>query len=87
MSAPEMIALCCPNCREAIYRPLPWFRQAYGTCPHCGGGVAAGQFAELLAAVEAEFDAQIEELLSGRSCSGGCCGSHEPPSPREIGSD
>lgn len=91
MTFPEMIALPCPNCRQAIYRPLPWFRKSYGTCPRCGGGLAAGQFDELLEAIEREFDARIDELLGGQedqACSGGCCGGQQcPSSPREVGDD
>lgn len=89
MTTPEMISLPCPNCQAVIYRPLPWFRRTFGTCPHCGGGLAAGQFAELLDAIEREFDAQIDDLLDGQGaqgCAGGCCGRNKPPSsPREVG--
>lgn len=77
MAAPEMIALDCPNCARAIYQPLDWFKKTYATCPHCGSGVAAGQFAPLVGALEQEFDAAVEEMLGGRAgAAGGCCGKH-----------
>jgi hypothetical protein len=91
VTTPEMISLPCPNCQAAVYRPLPWFRRSYGTCPHCGGGLAAGQFAELVDAIEQEFDARIEELLGSQgdeACTSGCCGrQRSPSSPREVGDD
>jgi hypothetical protein len=88
VNEPEKISLPCPTCQAAIYRPLSWFRRVYGTCPHCGAGLAAAQFAQLLDAIEREFDARIEELLGDRGCAGGCCGRDKiPPSPREVGDE
>ena len=91
VSTSEMISLPCPNCQAAIYRPLAWFRRTYGSCPHCGGGLAADQFAELLDAIEQEFDARIDDLLGDggdHACAGGCCGRQQvPSSPREVGDD
>ena len=91
MNESEMISLPCPTCQTAIYRPLSWFRRTYGTCPHCGTGLASGQFAELLDAVEREFDARIDELLGGQDqpgCSGGCCSrNRSSSSPREVGDE
>lgn len=88
MSMPEMIELPCPNCQAGLYQPLAWFRARYNTCPQCGGGFSVDQLAPLLDAIEAEFDARIDELLQEKACAGGCCGrQQEPPSPREVGSD
>lgn len=88
MSTPEMIALPCPNCQASLYHPLAWFRSNDNTCPQCGGGISPDQFAPLLNAIEEEFDARIDELLQEKTCDGGCCGRHhDPPSPREVGSD
>ena len=91
VNEPEKISLPCPTCQATIYQTLSWFRRVYGTCPHCGAGLAAGQFAELLDAIEREFDARIEELLGERGqqgCSGGCCGRDKiPSSPREVGDE
>jgi len=87
VSLAEMIELPCPNCQEGLYRPLAWFRARYNTCPRCGGGISVDQLAPLLDAIEAEFDARIDELLQEKTC-GGCCGrQQEPPSPREVGRD
>lgn len=90
MSSQEMIALPCPACGEPIYRPLAWFRRTYGTCPHCGGGLSAEQFAPLVSAAEQAFDDHIDEMLgvSAQGCSG--CGGghcHPPASPREVGDE
>lgn len=76
MQTEEMIALDCPNCGAALYRPLAWFKKTYGTCPACGGGVAAKQFAAALMSIELELDASVEEMLRGRSATG-CCGRHQ----------
>ncbi len=74
MLAEEEIALPCPYCRGEICRPLAWFKQPYFTCPECGGGLAAGQFAPLVEELEQAFEASIEEMVQGRpsGCSCGC---------------
>ena len=73
MHAEPNIALDCPSCRETIYAALSWFKQTYSSCPHCGQGLAAGQFAAIIADLEQAMDQSIEELLHGPT--GGCCGS------------
>ncbi|PLX94579.1 MAG: hypothetical protein C0621_05220 [Desulfuromonas sp.] len=81
MIAEENVALDCPSCGAEIYAPLSWFKKEYGTCPHCDGGVAAGQFATRLAEIEEAFDAHIDEMLQPEpSCgcgatatTGSCC--------------
>jgi len=72
----ELIALDCPYCEAEIYRPLTWFRQPYFTCPACGGGLAAGQFATVVDEIDAALEASVAEMLEGQSaCGGGCrCG-------------
>jgi len=72
----ENISLDCPACGEAIYRPLSWFRKTYSTCPACGAGLAAAQFASALEAIEQEFEASDDELVHGKPSGGGCCGRH-----------
>ena len=74
MHAEPNIALDCPYCRETIYAALSWFKQTYSSCPHCEQGLAAGQFAAVIADLEQAMDESIEELLHGPA-SGGCCGS------------
>ncbi len=72
MPSQERIALECPYCRGEIYQPLAWFKQAYFTCPACGGGLAAGQFAPIVEELERAFEASVEEMLLGKP---GCgCG-------------
>lgn len=73
MIAEETITLDCPCCRAAISQPLSWFKKTYATCPHCGGGLAAAQFAEQLAAIEEAFDAAVDDMVRGAPTSGGCC--------------
>jgi hypothetical protein len=72
--AEEEIVLECPYCRADICRPLPWFKQTYFSCPACGGGLAAGQFETLLAALEEAFETTVEQMVQGEP-PGGCCGS------------
>ena len=77
MDQSEIITLDCPYCRVDIRQPLAWFKQAYFTCPACGGGLTEGQFAGIVADLEAAFDASIDEMLQGRSgcnCGSGGCG-------------
>lgn len=68
------IALDCPYCKEPIYATLSWFKQAYFTCPNCDKGLADGQFAVAVTALEDAMDASIEEMINGQT-GGGCCGS------------
>ena len=80
----EMIALDCPYCQACLIKPLSWFKQSYATCPVCAGGIAAGQFATLVEALEQAFDASVEETILGTrsggcgcnsgGCGGGSCG-------------
>lgn len=71
----EEIALDCPYCHQEIYRPLSWFRQPWFTCPHCGGGLAAGQFEQLVNDIDAAIDQHIAEMIAGPpGC--GCGGAH-----------
>jgi len=68
----EAVALECPYCSGEIFRPLAWFKQDYFTCPACGGGLAAAQFAPLVEELEQAFDESVEEMLRGKP---GCgCG-------------
>ena len=77
MFTDEKVALDCPCCDETIYRPLAWFRQAYFTCPQCGGGLAASQFDAALEEIERAFDTRIEEQVRGEPRQGcGCGGCH-----------
>ena len=59
MSNEETVVLACPCCQGELQRPLGWFRQPYFTCPACGGGLAAGQFAPLVAELDAAFEASV----------------------------
>jgi hypothetical protein len=70
--AAEEIALDCPYCRQEIYRPLAWFKQAYASCPACGGGLMADQFAKLVQDLEQAMEAQIDDMVQG----GRVCGCH-----------
>jgi len=73
--AEEQIALECPYCRAEIYRPLAWFKQTFCTCPACGGGLTAGQFAPIVEELEQAFEASVEEMLRGKpgcGCGGDC---------------
>lgn len=72
MSAEPNIALDCPYCHASIYAAPDWFKQPYGTCPHCEQGLAAGQFAEAIAALEQAMDDRIDEMLYDQPHS--CCG-------------
>jgi hypothetical protein len=77
----EQISLDCPSCKAPIDRPLSWFKQTYSTCPACNAGLAASQFASILADLETALDAHIDEQLqekpaSGCGCGGGGCGGH-----------
>jgi len=78
MTSEEIIALDCPSCRASIIQPLSWFKQVYATCPSCGGGLAATQFALQVEALEQALDDSVEEMVlgpPGRSCSCSCsCG-------------
>ncbi len=77
MLTEEKISLDCPYCKEAIYKPLGWFKQTYSTCPRCEGGVTADQFAAAIDEIEQTLDATIEEIVIGKAgcnCSSGCCG-------------
>lgn len=73
MLTEERIALECPYCRGEIYRPLGWFKQTYFTCPACGGGLTAGQFAPLVDELEQSFETTVTEMVQGKpSCGCGC---------------
>lgn len=72
MFTTEEIALDCPYCTGEIYRPLAWFKQAYNSCPACGGGLAAGQFEQQVAEIELALEASIENLVQGSRV----CGCH-----------
>ncbi len=75
----EHVALECPCCRGEIYRPLNWFKQTYFTCPACGGGLSADQFAPMIRDIEETIDATIDEMVQGQAhCEGGCCGNKTP---------
>lgn len=67
------IALDCPYCNEPIYETLSWFKNTYFTCPACDQGLAADQFAAVIADLEEAMDASIEEMIHGQP-SGSCCG-------------
>lgn len=73
MPVEPTIALDCPCCGETIYAALSWFKKTYSTCPACENGLAASQFSAVIADLEQAMDANIEELLHGRSHSS-CCG-------------
>jgi hypothetical protein len=73
VSEEERITLSCPYCRGEIDRPLAWFKQTWFTCPACGGGLSADQFAPLVAELEAAFEASIAEMVHGKpGCGCGC---------------
>ncbi|KIH77089.1 hypothetical protein SAMN05660860_00406 [Geoalkalibacter ferrihydriticus] len=67
------IALDCPYCKETIYQPLSWFEKDYSTCPTCGKGLAAGQFAAAVNEIKQAQDACVDDLFSVQSGSS-CCG-------------
>ncbi len=67
------ITLDCPYCNEAIHETLSWFKTTYFTCPACDQGLAADQFATVIADLEEAMDASIEEMLNGQPNSS-CCG-------------
>lgn len=70
----EEIALDCPYCRQEIFRPLDWFRQTWFTCPHCAGGLGAGQFEERVREIDDAIEERIAEMINGPP---GCgCGGH-----------
>lgn len=73
LSVETKIALDCPYCHESIYETLSWFKQTYSTCPACDQGLAARQFATLIAELEQAMDANIEEMLNGKPHTS-CCG-------------
>lgn len=68
----EKVSLDCPYCGEAIYETLSWFRRTYFTCPACQKGLAASQFATVIADIGQALDARIEETVKGAPDSG-CC--------------
>ena len=72
----ELIALDCPYCHGEIFQPLQRFKATYFTCPACGGGLAADQFAPRIAEIEEALEARIAEMLqTPPGCGGGChCG-------------
>lgn len=72
MFTSEEIALDCPYCQGEIYRPLAWFKQAYTSCPACGGGLAASQFETQVAEIEQALEACIDEQVHGSRV----CGCH-----------
>lgn len=74
MSNEEEIVLDCPNCHGALARPLSWFKQTYFTCPACGGGLAAAQFATLIDELEQAFEESTATMLRGAESGCGCGG-------------
>ena len=72
MFTTEEISLECPYCKGEIYRPLVWFKQAYTSCPCCGGGLACGQFEQQVSEIEQALEASIEEMVKGSRV----CGCH-----------
>lgn len=68
----EEIALDCPYCKGEIYRPLAWFKQAYFSCPACGGGLASSQFNRQLVEIEQALEASIDDRVKGSRV----CGCH-----------
>jgi len=78
MFTEEMASLACPSCKNDIFKPLEWFKQIYTTCPACGGGLAASQFATMIRDLEEAMDACTDEMINGASpcpCNcGGCAG-------------
>ena len=73
MPVKTKIALACPYCNESIYATLSWFKKTYSTCPACEKGLAAGQFASVIADLEQAMDAHIDEMINGAPQSS-CCG-------------
>ena len=67
------ISLECPYCEESIYETLSWFKKDYSTCPACEQGLAAGQFSVIIANLEQDMAANIEEMVNGQPTSS-CCG-------------
>jgi hypothetical protein len=76
MSNEETVVLACPYCQGELERPLAWFRRDYFTCPACGGGLAAAQFAVLVEELDAAFEASVELMLRGEPQAGCGCGGH-----------
>ena len=74
MSNLETVSLPCPYCQGEIERPLAWFRQDYFSCPACSGGLAAGQFADLVEAIDAAFEASVAAMLRGDTVAAAGCG-------------
>jgi peptide subunit release factor 1 (eRF1) len=74
----ETIVLECPYCQAELARPMNWFKQTYFTCPACGGGLAAGQFAALIDELEQALEESTARMLKGDEpgcgCGGGGCG-------------
>ncbi|WP_321365964.1 hypothetical protein [uncultured Desulfuromusa sp.] len=73
MSLDPKINLACPYCDESIYETLNWFKKPYSTCPACDKGLAAGQFADIINALEQAMDTRIEEMMNDASHTT-CCG-------------
>lgn len=72
MVTTEEIALDCPYCKGEIYRPLAWFKQAYTSCPACGGGLASSQFEAQVAQIEQALETSIDDMVKGSRV----CGCH-----------
>ena len=73
MFAESKIALDCPYCKEPINETPNWFKKTYSTCPACDKGLAAGQFATVIADLEQAMDENIEEMINGQPQKS-CCG-------------
>lgn len=73
MLTEELVSLECPYCRGELYQALNWFKQPYFTCPACGGGLAAGQFAAIIDELEEAFETEVATMVQGAPASG-CCG-------------
>ena len=73
MFAKSKIALDCPYCKESINETPNWFKKTYSTCPACDKGLAAGQFATVIADLEQAMDENIEEMINGQPQKS-CCG-------------
>ncbi len=73
MSLEPKVSLDCPYCKAAIYETLSWFKKDYSSCPACDQGLAAGQFAAVVANLEQAMAASIEEMINGKPESS-CCG-------------
>ena len=82
MSEETKIALDCPYCNTPIYETPAWFKKPYSTCPHCDQGLAADQFAAVLADLEQAMEDSIEEMLYGKQH--GCCGQDSEPGRLKI---